>query len=190
MMSKKMSVEAIADLYLYELSAREVKPVEGEVINDVYLDSILSSRGVYYDQNIIEDVLRLLTGKSLIKLQNGVGASTGFYKGSDKLFDYDFDPENIKSHVQLYVLTPKGRDFVEHKQHLDVEGERRKVENRKKIKERLIGAMISVLVAVTVFIIGNVIKEGNVTGKPSVIRDTVYIQHVPPNTQQKSAAHQ
>ncbi|RYY85046.1 MAG: hypothetical protein EOO15_18000 [Chitinophagaceae bacterium] len=150
-MSKAASVECIADIYLYELRKKEKKKSK-ETVQLAYL---LDKKGIYYTQQLLMDVCKLVVyggyaDEDLLKM-HGVGydKNAGMTGG------------NIKALLPAHRLTVKGRDFVDHGQKLDTKGVEDTKEKRRKWQERGINALI----AVVVFVLGQFIKSWLIDGK-------------------------
>ena len=148
-MSKMASKEKIADLYLYELKKME-KSMSYEKVN---LTLLLDKKKIYYNQKILNDTLVLLEQLGLTRLLPDNFAGTSYDKKQKKI-------DNVKVFIPMYQLTEAGKDFVSHKQRLDLET----VKKRAEIKSKWIERIIAALIAIAVFIIGNFIKERFITG--------------------------
>lgn len=149
-MSKRESNERIAELYLYELRKQERQNKRGEFLSNLFLDSFLKRKNIFFDQTIINEVVSMLEKKGFIK-RDDEAMSILYYEKQESMFD--IQPENIKSFSNNYSLTLSGRDFVDQKQKLDMQRVKDRKENKKKWVERL----ISFLISVGVFIIGRLL---------------------------------
>jgi hypothetical protein len=149
---KTNTIDKICDIYLGRLLK-----LENEEKRTEFLVDILDKKGVYYDQETIDDVIKKLKGKDLIEKVFGVSASS--YETKKKLEVKEvMPPDHIKSNldslsklkisVDLYVLTNKGRSFVKKRQIIDLDGKRIRQENKKKWLDRIFGFISGILVTI------------------------------------------
>lgn len=147
--TKTFTVDKIADTYLARLLKLEKKKWRTEFLNE-----ILDSQNVYYDQEIINKAIEKLTNKGLIT--NIFGVSKFSYatkepaKGKVKIVPMseiltaDFI-KNLKGSVGLYELTNKGRNFVLSNQVIDEDGKKLRREHREKWFDRIFGFVAGII---------------------------------------------
>jgi len=141
--TKTFRVDKIADTYLARLLNLENKKKQTEFLNE-----ILDSQNVYYDQEIINKAIEKLTDKGLITNISGVSkfsyATKEPSKGKVKnvplteILTADFI-KNLEGTVGLHELTNKGRNFVLSNQVIDEDGKKLRREHRDKWFDRIFG---------------------------------------------------
>jgi len=154
---KTYSVNKICDVYLYRLYKLEKNKKSPE-----FLVNILYKRGIYFDNNIVNETLEILINKNFISLIEGYNCTFTYGKKKDKrlifpwrkinskkFFD-DFFSEDFLNKIEgrnyLYKLTIQGKNFVQNSQFLDIVGQ---LECKKKKEEwvKLFWSFIIILVS-------------------------------------------
>ncbi len=147
--TKTFTIDKIADTYLARLLKleKEKKPTE-------FLNEILDSKNIYYDQDIINKVIEKLTDKKLIT--NIAGVSKFSYATMEptkrrvknvpltEILTSDF-MKNLEGSVGLYELTNKGRNFVLNNQVIDEDGKELRREYREKWFDRIFSFLMGII---------------------------------------------
>jgi hypothetical protein len=118
-----MTVEHICDIYLKELFKSKEK--------GLFLNSVLNDKAIFYDQEKLKNVLQLLEDKNLI-LKEPHTISTIVHLHEDTKLDIKSSDgvreffDNVEGSISRYKLTEKGKQFVQLKQVIDIEGQKEK----------------------------------------------------------------
>ena len=139
-------VPRMCDIFLQALNENKDK-------KPLFLIEALNEKNVYFDYKVLQEVCSTLTSKGFIK------KLVGF-----QIVSFSREPNFIQTlgdadgHINHYDITDKGRHFVDSGHELDTDGVAQRKESRKKWKERVITAGISLIMTILTLWIKNMLK--------------------------------
>lgn len=164
---KTFSVEKICDIYLsslYKLDKKNKSPK--------FLVDILSRRGVFFNNEIINRTVEKLSEKDFIYLVEGECSYT-YGKKKDKIIYRpwkkllnnnaidDFLSEDFFNRIEgknnLYKITIKGKNFVQNNQVFDIEGKLEKKRTREIWMNRIWSFIIGVFTGIVIVLVSKLI---------------------------------
>jgi hypothetical protein len=149
---KSVSIEKAADLYLAVLAKESTPPP--------FLTAVLKDHCVFYDNAFLKDTLNMLDTKGFITIYKSGTSTRYFAPAYGRPETEPSHPVKPKLLINQYRITKEGWHFVNSGQELDTKGRSERAEERKKWRERVITALIAIVVSLVTLSIKWLLFDG------------------------------